>query len=149
LYIGAGIGPSKLRTDLSGIDRNDNGGKIFGGYEFSPNFALELGYADFGKFGFTGGSLEANGIYVDAVGKFPFAANWSGLARIGVFDGKVEGNTPLFTVDDRGTSFKVGLGVQFDLTKNAAITGEWERYRFDVLDNDDVDLLTVGFKYRF
>lgn len=147
LYVGGSVGQSKWKgDDAPGLDTSKMGGKLYGGYEFSPYFGMELGYVDLGKFDYDGGSVKANGVFLDAVGKFPFAPNWSGLARAGVFQGKLDNGAS----DDNGTSWKAGLGIQYDLTPNAAIRTEYERYRFDALGGKpDTDLLSVGFNYRF
>src|SRR3989304_5933084 len=46
------LGRGFARTSISDDDR-DTGYKLFGGYKFNKNFALEGGYFDLGKFGFT------------------------------------------------------------------------------------------------
>jgi OOP family OmpA-OmpF porin len=151
LYVGGSVGQSKWRgDDLPGLDTSKTGGKVYGGYEFTPNFALELGWVELGKFNTDGASVKANGPFLDAVGKVPFAAGWSGLARAGLFQGKLERNVFGFNDDDNGTGYKLGLGVQYDLTQNAAIRTEYERYRFKAFDTKpDTDLLSVGFNFRF
>jgi OOP family OmpA-OmpF porin len=52
-------------------------------------------------------------------------------------------------VSDKGNSWKVGGGVQYNLTPNASIRGEYERYRFNVMGSPKADLVTVGLNYRF
>src|SRR5262245_5537797 len=70
-YVGGGIGKSSADIDTAGInasiiraggagvtgvatgtDDNDTGFKLFAGYQLNPNFAVEVGYADLGKFSF-------------------------------------------------------------------------------------------------
>ena len=142
LYVGGSAGQSKWKGgDFPGLDSTRVGGKLYGGYEFTPNLALELGYVDFGDFG----SMNASGVFLDAVGKFPFTPQWSGLARVGAFQGKLSDSSG----SDRGTSYKAGLGVQYNLTPNMALRSEYERYRFNVGSDPKVDMLTVGVNYRF
>jgi OOP family OmpA-OmpF porin len=91
--------------------------------------------------------VKGNGGFVDAVGKLPLGNNFSLLGRAGVFNGKLE-NTLLGS--ERGTSYKVGAGVQYDFAKNLGVRGEWERYRFDALGTkSNTDLYSVGVNYRF
>jgi OmpA-OmpF porin, OOP family len=146
-YIGGSIGQSQWKgDDVLDFDTSKTGGKIYGGYEFTPYFALELGLVDMGRFDHDGGSIKADGVFLDAVGKLPFAPNWSGLARIGGFEGQLDSGAR----EDTGLSFKFGLGVQYDLTPDAAIRAEYERYRFDALDSTPhTNLFSVGFNYRF
>lgn len=151
LYVGGSIGPSHY-TDggIDGVgmtDKSATGGKVYGGYSFTPNIGLELGYADLGKFGSAAGGVRADGVFLDAVGTLPLANNFSLLGRVGVFNGELKADT---LGSDRGTSYKVGLGVQYDINPNVGVRAEWERYNFDALNtkpNDD--LFTVGVTYRF
>ncbi len=147
LYVGGSVGQSKWKGgDFPGLDSSKVGGKLYAGYEFTPNLALELGYTEFGRFKYTGSSIKANGLWVDAVGKLPFTEKFSGLARVGVFNGQLKAGG----ADDRGTSWKAGVGAQYDLTPNVAIRGEYERYRFDALGgNPKADTFTVGVNYKF
>lgn len=48
LYIGAGVGQFNLEIDEVGFDSDDTAFKVFGGWRFSPNFAVELAYMDLG-----------------------------------------------------------------------------------------------------
>ena len=51
---------------------------------------------------------------------------------------------------DRGTSLKVGAGVQYDIDQNFAIRGEAEHYRFDALGSKpSTNLYSIGVNYRF
>lgn len=146
VYIGGSVGQAKVKGgDFPGLDSTKAAGKLYGGYEFTPNLGLELGYVQMGDFSYNGGSVKANGYFVDAVGKFPFTPQWSGLARVGAFQGKLDGGG----TSDRGNSWKVGGGVQYDLTPNAAVRAEYERYRFNVMGSPKADMLTVGLNYRF
>jgi len=44
----------------------------------------------------------------------------------------------------------VGLGVQYALTQNVAIRGEWERYQLKAFgDNPNTGQYTVGLKVGF
>ncbi|MBS0446139.1 MAG: outer membrane beta-barrel protein [Proteobacteria bacterium] len=151
LYVGGSIGPSHYADDnVGGIgmtDRSSTGGKLFGGYSFNPYLGIELGWADLGHFSSSAGGVKGDGVFVDAVGTWPVASNFSLLGRVGVFNGRLDAET---LGGDTGTSYKVGLGVQYDLSKTVGLRGEWERYRFDALNSKpNADLFTVGLTYRF
>jgi OOP family OmpA-OmpF porin len=156
LYIGGSIGRSDYKGGSGGfpIDRKDTGGKIYGGYEFTPNIALELGYVNFGEFEVPGaGKFENDGAFLDIVGKIPFTPQLSGIARIGAFNGKAEFTSAtalLPSTSERNTKPKVGFGVQYDFTKNVAMRAEWERYRFEAFGGKaNTDLASIGVQYRF
>ncbi|HEY1393188.1 MAG TPA: porin family protein [Methylibium sp.] len=148
-YVGGNIGSPDWKTgSISGISGDSKGTayKLYGGYSFNPNFALEGGWADLGKLSGNAGATTGRGLFVDAVGRLPLANDFSAIGRVGVFNGKLSNPVNSGT----GTDFKYGLGVQYDLSKNMALRGEWERYRFNALNiKPNVDSLSVGLTYGF
>ena len=150
LYIGGSVGASRYDGSVPGptlTDKSAAGLKLYGGYAFTPNFALEAGYVNLGKFKGSAADVKADGAFVDAVGIVPLRNNFSVLGRVGAFNGKLDST---LAGSDRGTNVKVGAGLQYDLSANTAIRAEWERYRFDALGSkSNTDLYSVGFAYRF
>jgi OOP family OmpA-OmpF porin len=150
LYVGGSVGNTRYKgDDIGGLatDRSSSGGKLYGGYSFTPNIGVELGWAELGKFKSAAGEVKGNGVFVDAVGTVPFTESLSGLARVGVFNGKLD---TTLAGSDRGTSYKFGAGLQYDFNKKAGIRGEWERYRFNALNTKtNTDMLSVGLNYKF
>ena len=150
LSIGGSVGSTRFKgDDIGGLstDRSNTGGKLYGGYGITPNFGIEAGYANLGKFSSSAGNVKGDGVFVDGVGTLPLGNNFSALGRVGVFNGKLDSS---LAGSDRGTSYKFGAGVQFDIDKNLGVRGEWERYRFDALGTKaNTDLYSVGVNYRF
>ena len=150
LSIGGSIGESRWKggdVGAAATDKSDTAYKLYGGYGFTPNLGIELGYANLGKFSSSAGSLKADGMFVDGVGTLPLGSGFSALGRVGVFNGKLDSS---LAGSDRGTSWKVGAGVQYDFDKNLGLRGEWERYRFDALGTkSNADLYSVGVNYKF
>lgn len=142
LYIGGSVGQSKWKGgDFDIDDSSKAGAKAFVGYDFTPNIALELGYINFGDFG----GLDADGGFLDGVVKVPFTTNWVGLAKLGVFQGRVDAGE----TNRDGTSWKGGLGIQYNFTPNLAVRAEYERYKFDVLGGPKSDFVSAGVTYKF
>jgi OOP family OmpA-OmpF porin len=154
-------------TSISNGDRHF-GFKAFGGYEFNRYFALESGYFNLGKFGFTAdtspaGSLRGNiklqGANFDAVGSVPLGDKFSLFARAGVnyADAKDSfGGTGAVAVIDRSPSrwaanYKFGFGAEYDFTRFIGMRIEAERYRIDdaVGNKGDVDLYSAGLVFKF
>lgn len=150
LYIGGSAGGSHFKGGSVGgvaTDRSDTGLKLFGGYQLTPNFALEGGYVDLGKFKSSAGQLKAQGVYLDAVGTVPISGPWAAIGRVGVLNAKVDNS---LVGSDRGTNAKVGAGIQYTIDRNLSVQGEWERYRLDGGGTRaNTDLYSIGVKYTF
>jgi OOP family OmpA-OmpF porin len=183
-YAGANVGQSRAKIDdpriISGLqagglattsisdDDRATGYKLYGGYQINHNFALEGGYFDLGKFGFTAntapagtfsGNTRMRGLNLDLVGILPITDKFSAFARAGViyaeakdsFSGTGAVNVLNPNPSKRAANYKVGLGVQYDLTQALAMRGEVERYRINdaVGNRGDINLVSVGLAYRF
>ncbi|MEO8278297.1 MAG: outer membrane beta-barrel protein [Ideonella sp.] len=148
-YVGGSVGGSHYKGSPVGnaeTDRSTTATKLYGGYQVTPNFAVEGGYVDLGKFDSSAGQLKANGAYLDAVGKLPIAGPWSAIGRVGVINGKTEG----LGGNGRDVNAKLGAGVEYAIDSNLAVRGEWERYRLDTSSGKaNTDTYTVGVKYAF
>ncbi|MDO8284197.1 MAG: OmpA family protein [Rhodoferax sp.] len=146
-------------------ETQDTSYKLFGGYQFNRNIALEAGYFNLGKFtystslpaGTLNGRYETEGINLDLVGTMPLSARWSALARIGVqyantrdaFSGPGLPASAPTDNSQRSNNGKVGLGLQYELTPSMFLRGEAERYRVkDGLgSNGDVNVVSVSLVF--
>lgn len=148
LYAGASLGVPQYPASINGVpgDNSATSGKIFGGYQINPNFALEVGVADLGKTSNATGQINGQSCFLDAVGTLPIDEKWSLLGRLGMTQTNL--NTSLG--DDSGNGLKLGLGAQYAMTNNVAIRGERERYQTNVFgDAPNMDQYTVGIKVAF
>ena len=183
-YIGGNVGRSAATIDDAGItnsllgqglttssisDRNrDTGYKLFGGYQFNKNIAVEGGYVHLGEYGFTAntvptgtlnGDIRLKGINLDLVGRLPVTERFSLIGRLGVIyadasdsfagTGAVVATNP--NPNKRETNGKAGLGVEYAFSDALAMRLEGERYRInDAIGNHGhIDLVSVGLIYRF
>lgn len=183
-YGGANIGPTRATIDDAGIASNmvgsgltatsitntsrDTGHKVFGGYQFNKNFALEGGYFDLGQFGFVAntappgtltGEIKLRGVNLDAVGILPLTDQFSLFGRVGAnyaeardtFTGTGAVGVPKPNPSQREWNPKIGLGMQYKLTPALALRAEVERYRVNdaVGSRGDIDMVSVGLVYYF
>lgn len=182
-YLGANAGQSTSRIDnmriVNGLleagssvssfseDGTDFGYKLFGGYQFNKNFAIEGGYFNLGEFDFAAtvlpntinGIIEIEGINLDLVGFLPISEKLSFFARAGVNYAETEDNfsstglAPLIInkASERDTNGKFGAGLQYDFNEALAMRFEAERYRINdgVGNTDNADLISLGLVYRF
>lgn len=148
-YAGGSLGGSDWKSRIDGVDGDSHGvtGKLYGGYGFTPNFALEAGAMRLGEMRDPSGKVKADGVYLDAVGTLPVAKDWSLLGRIGAAHAEFKGPTG----DDSDNGLKVGAGVQYDLSTTTALRAEYEHYHFrDVFDSKaNVGTFTAGVNVHF
>jgi OOP family OmpA-OmpF porin len=159
--------PGPVTTSLDSDDK-DWGFKLFGGYQFHRNFAVELGYFDLGKFNFSAitapagtqsGEFKVRGGNLDLVGSLPITEKFSALGRVGGIYAKTKdsfagtGAVAIVNPNPRDSDFnyKYGLGLQYDFNPNLAVRAEVERHRVSnaVSGKDNVDLFSIGLVYRF
>jgi OOP family OmpA-OmpF porin len=184
-YAGISLGQSRANPDNDQINRGlqfvgfttatitdlkngDTSNKIYGGYRFTPNFALEGGYYNQGHYRYTttttgpAGTLTRNiqpqGANLDMVFILPLADKFSAFGRLGAhytetrdsFTGSggvvaVNSSTKL-----REVNYKLGIGMQYDLTKSVGLRGEWERYASShATSSGDIDVYSAGVVVKF
>ena len=166
-YVGASFGQSDIKDFCDGVtgagvscDDSDTAWRILGGYQFTPNVALELGYTNLGeaKASGPGGTVkaEATAIELVALGILPLADRFALYAKAGLYRGETEfrANTVLITGNETesNTDLTFGFGARFDITPRVALRAEWQRYT-DMGGGDfgesDVDVISVGALFRF
>lgn len=137
---------------LSNLSRDESstGYKLFGGYQFNRNFALEGGYADFGRFDTQheiaapmldsmSSNIRASGFYLGAVGVIPLPNRFSLFGKLGTAysTSTMSISTggaalPLFTPTDLGPkrsewNSKYGLGASYEMSNKLGLRFEYER----------------------
>lgn len=166
--IAQGLLGAGFTTDSLSEDRRDTGYKAFVGFPLHPNWAIETGYFDLGRFGFSAnttpagsltGTARVRGFNLDLVGNLPITDRWSLLGRVGAAYAQTRdqfSGTGAVTVIDpspskRETNYKYGLGTQYAFTPALTLRLEAERYRINdaVGHRDNVDLVSLGLVYRF
>lgn len=147
-YAGISLGAPHFGQNVNGLSGNDHGvaGKVYGGYQLSPNFALEAGLASLGRLKGDTGSVGAHGEFIDLVGRLPLGHDVSLLGSVGA--AHVRFSSP--DGDDAGGGVKLGLGAEYALSPSATLRAEYERYRTAAFDeHPEVGQMTVGLRFGF
>lgn len=142
-------------------DSGDQGERLSGSLRINRNLNFEMGYADFPKVGSDGSSpipinptssIKAHGWQFLGVGTVPLSERFGLFGRVGAYRGDRELNANFGNGADV-TQATYGMGLKYDFTSNFRVQGAWDRYRLGVRpgsgDVQDVDLLTIGLKYKF
>lgn len=170
-YGGGSVGQASYRCTTSDDDCKNTGWKIFGGYKFTDNMAVEAGYYNLGEeeakydseyYGKMHASAKATGIGVSGIYSQPVAENLEVFGKLGAMFWNVEGELSQdvggskvsVSDDEDGTSVLFGLGASYKFDDNWGIRGEWERYTVEYEDIDkgddseeDVDILSAGVTF--
>ena len=167
--IAAQLQGAGLTMNVISNNKKDLGYKIFGGYQFNQNFALEAGYFNLGEFGYrattvpTGtltGNIKIQGVNIDVLGIIPFTERFSAFGRLGVQYAEAKDHfsstgavaTPSNPNPSKSdTNYKAGVGIQYNFTQSLGMRAEAERYRIDdaVGKKGDINLFSLGLVYRF
>ena len=183
-YGGIALGQSRARIDeeritatlqgagltTTGMTRDDkgNGFKLFGGYQFNRNFAIEAGYFNLGKFSFSSttqpagslnGEIKLQGLNLDLVGTLPLTGGLSLIGRVGAqassardkFSGTGAVNVLNPNPSKRAASYKLGAGLQYEVSPSFLVRAEGERYRINdaVGNRGDINMVSVSLVFPF
>lgn len=146
-YAGIGVGRADLgnmhsqsNPQFNFFDTTKTGYKLFGGYRFNANFALEGSYVDFGthkgsatdEHGFTNpapDSWKYSAYTIAAVGTLPLSGGFSVLGKAGVAIGKMgEYDSDGTTAVKRNQSLFLGVGMKYDFSKTLFMHAEYESF---------------------
>ena len=166
--ISSGLLGDGFTTTSIGNDESHFGFKAYGGYSFNRYIALETGYFNLGRFGFTAdtvpagslrGDIKLQGVNFDLVGSVPLSDSFSLFARGGLnyADAKdtFSGTGAVAVIDPSprkwSPNYKFGFGAEYDFNRFVGVRLEAERYRIDdaVGNKGDVDLYSAGLVFRF
>jgi OOP family OmpA-OmpF porin len=161
--LGAGVASTGITRD-----QRSSAYRLFGGYQFNRNFALEAGFFNLGKFqvhsttapaGTLDGEVKVQGAALDLVGTLPMTDRFSLLGRVGAQYAKTRDHfsgTGAVVVTNpspsqRQLNYKVGAGVQYAFSPSFMMRGEAERYRVrDAMDgNANVNVYSVSLVFPF
>jgi len=176
-YAGVGGGVFGVDADVdldeeitSSFDEDDTGFRAFGGWNFTKNFAAELGYLDGGTANGTIGDidvdgaeadidLDASGVDLSFVGTLPLGDRFFVFGRAGLIawdadldavitfdDGEGGTETEEISASDSGEDPLYGAGFGVNFGENAAVRVE---YTFYDLGDVDGDFASASFVWKF
>lgn len=168
-YVGGALGQAQVDLDCTGAttcDDKDTSWKIFAGYQFNRNFALEVGYVNLGEavvsgpappFGTASVKFESTAFELVGIGLLPIVDRFSIYGKLGLYRADTDADVSVSglgstTVSDSNADLTFGLGLRYDFTRNLGIRAEWQRYG-DVAAEDfgesDIDVISIGLHWKF
>ena len=154
-YAGAGVGQASIEVDNAGFDANDTAFKVFGGYNFNQNFAVELTYLDAGKpdkrIGLTHVEGSLDGFNVSGIARLPFTDVFSGFVKLGFasYDGELKarvGNRTVGNIDVGDEDLSYGIGAAFNIGSAFEVRAEYEGIDISA---GSFNVLSVRGLYKF
>ena len=135
-YVGLGVGSSKIsgfdNGTVSGGNTNKSQVKIFGGFQFTPNWGAELQYSDLGNRDVTNagvavGSFRTSQYSIAGTGTLPLSSGFSLLGKLGVSANRV--NAPAGVLNSsNNTSALIGIGASYSITPALSVRVEYEDF---------------------
>ena len=156
-----GVGTSKYDFDCTGATTCDKSGsalKLFGGYRFSPNLALEGGYMNFGKARAADTTdsldLKVDGFGIGGAFHQDLGTNWNFVARLGLAQMKTKATATSVglsaSVSDSSAQLYGGLGLGYKLNKQMSIGGAWDFSKAEIVgEKIDVNAFTLSLTFDF
>ncbi|MFC6280639.1 MULTISPECIES: outer membrane beta-barrel protein [Polaromonas] len=148
-YIGFGIGSSRANNadgtsggfTVSGGNSNKGSAKIYGGFQFTPNWGLEAQYSDLGNRAVlitnsTTGAAAGSGNYrasqfsIAGTGTLPIGQSFALIGKLGISANRANGSaTAPFSFSSQNKSdLLVGIGVSYSITPRLAVRLEYEDF---------------------
>jgi opacity protein-like surface antigen len=152
-FVRAEAGGSQIEFDGAEGDNNAFSGRV--GYFFTPHFAVEGFYSNYGEDQDGAASAKVSGVGVGLVAKRNFSSNdhldFFISGRVGVARIETEiGVAGLGRIDDDSTNAYAGVGVGWDFAQNLGLSLNYEISNAEAFDVDvKVRSLTLGLEYRF
>lgn len=157
-YVGGGVGinnyePNCDQKTMKSCGTDDPyAWDLFGGYLFSDNFGVELGYRDLGRaewvdYGNKLNDVGAKGMTLGVVGIWPFRERWSISAEAGAMNYTISNNRQWGTehYSDSGVAPYIGAGVGYNITDNLKLQAKYRRY--ENLDENEYNTLEMQSNY--
>lgn len=154
-YVGVGVGA--VKDSITGDHKRST--RIFGGYEFDQNWAVEGGYSYLGKSGFyvplqndiPHVGVKSQSVYLAAKYTVPLSERTSVYGKLGLAhaEAKYSSQAPGWNFKDNTNGVYGALGVQTRLTENVSLFAEYERNGKQLRNGADNKVFSAGVKYGF
>jgi OOP family OmpA-OmpF porin len=163
-YIGVGVASVEHNDSVPGATNTKSDGytanaKVFGGVELNNMWGVEVGHTDFRESdsSYTLNALpgtattKGRATYAAAKANLPVGERTSLFGKLGVAHNKATLSATDSVLNRSSSKNEVyaGVGAQYNLNQQVALTAEYERYGKSKDFGPKADVLTVGARYSF
>lgn len=151
-YVGqpyVGVKAGQMKTDIDNFDTDKpTAYGVYAGYNFDPNFGMEVEYMGTDKADLTRGAFkgEYDAKTYGAYGTYRYYFPNTGLygkGKLGIARTEAEGTAGIWDVSQKETSLAGGVGLGFQPSPNLGIEAEYAKA------GSDSDLITLGAHIKF
>jgi opacity protein-like surface antigen len=163
-YVGVGVGHVSVDRGAISVTGAESGGingtatakSLLGGYFFTDNFGVELGYHDYGSptaFQQSDFFVEecplifscpkVSGLTAEALGKVELVPQLDGILRAGILEWNVGSPGGTLLQKTSGSAFIYGVGIRYRLDYGVDIDATYERSTFTTEET------RIGISYSF
>lgn len=159
-YVGVNVGRSLQKVtddEFADYSSKDKGtaAKVYGGFQFTPIFGIEGGFADMGKATEDGSddSARPRSLYVAATGTWHVKERLALFGKVGAAANRTKIESPGFGSDTESKATPmVGVGISYGFTPSVWGVAEYENFGDVVKENGvklNVAALTFGLRFKF
>jgi hypothetical protein len=152
------------RNAIGSVADSYSARKIYGAYQFSRSWGVEMG-ADLAYQGRRDWGLgdpktyaldgSTRGWEFAGTGTWALSKRLGLTGKVGAYGGELNLTPNQGSALDGKTRAVLGVGLKYDFSSNFRLQGGWDRYRLGTTSaaddgrSADVDLLSIGLKYKF
>lgn len=163
-YIGGSVGQAMADNFCDGTavpgsncDDKSTAWSVFIGAQIHRNFAIEVGYREFGEMAVTvpGSvtSIDAKAFELMGVGILPIGDRLALYGKLGAYFGETDNevSTPLGVTPGKDSNINLtyGVGAEWEFIKQLRLRVEYQRYQEMSGSDVHLDAASVGLVYRF
>ena len=164
VYLGASLGEAQFRKSCDGVtggicDSSDTAYRLYGGYHFGPNAAIEVGYASYGEVlvdtPLVGFEASLKAFDISFLPAYRFNERLGIFGRFGIYRSQLElhgfGPTPA-NESEHNTGLTWGAGLRFHFGSRSAVRAEYQRLDKvggATTGKDNIDFLSLGLEMAF
>jgi len=161
-YVSASVGSAEQKLSVDGlhVTDSDTAFQIAGGYRYTPNFGVEVGYTNFGTatIAAAGASVSAKpqSVHLAATGTWNLTPEFAFTGKLGIARTSTKINERDGTFSDssteKKTSLMYGIGVSYAFTPVLAAVAEYQDFG-KIIDRDGGTLkahvVSAGIRFSF
>ncbi len=104
------------------------------------------------------GNIKASAAELVGLAAYPVASQFSLYGKLGAYRAEAKLSASLAglgsgSLKDRTTDLTFGFGARYDVTREAGVRAEWQRYKNvggdDTGGKYDIDVISIGLIWRF